>query len=405
MSDLKSKPLQALMAATIALPIAAIPVEVFAQTTESSAASMAFMPIGSVAGIRSLWYREDMGRMRVTEPVAWFKLPVGDRWEWAASATVDMVSGASPQIVSNLAGKPTQILTGASITDRRKAYDTNLTHKYGALNENTVSVSVARSDEEDYESNAFGLNATLDFNERNTTLALGLGRRNDLVMSVIDRSLKADRDVNEALVGLTQLIDRNTLVQSNLTYTRQRGYLSDPYRLTFTRFTAGGPPGPPFSLVKDTRPDSRSSWAWLTRAKRALPSKGAVLSAEYRYYRDDWGVRSHTLAGSWLQRVDDTFSAEAGLRYYTQTKADFYRQQLVRPLPTYTSSDQRLATFGALEPSAKLIARVNESLTVDVGVSRYRQRGQWRMGGNVADGEVFEPLSATLVNVGAVWRF
>jgi hypothetical protein len=130
-----------------------------------------------------------------------------------------------------------------------------------------------------------------------------------------------------------------------------------------------------------------------------------VLSAEYRYYRDDWGVRSHTLAGSWLQRVDDTFSAEAGLRYYTQTKADFYRQQLVRPLPTYTSSDQRLATFGALEPSAKLIARVNESLTVDVGVSRYRQRGQWRMGGNVADGEVFEPLSATLVNVGAVWRF
>jgi hypothetical protein len=405
LASLKSTPLQALMAATIALPIGAVPVQVAAQTTQSESASSAFVPVGTVAGIRSLWYREDAGRMRVTEPVAWFKLPVGERWEWGASATVDMVSGASPQIVSNLSGKPTQILTGASITDRRKAYDTNLTRKYGALNEHTLGVSFARSDEEDYESKAYGLNATFDFNERNTTLALGLGRRDDVVMSVTNRSLRADRDVNEVLVGVTQLIDRNTIIQSNLTHTRQRGYLSDPYKLTLTRFTTVGPPGPPFALVGDTRPDSRASWAWLTRGKRALPTVGAVVSAEYRYYRDDWGVRAHTLAGSWLQRVDDTFSVDLGLRYYTQSKANFYRQQLVRPLPTYTSSDQRLATFGALEPSAKLIARLSDAATLDVGVSRYRQRGQWRTGGKVADGEVFEPLSATLINVGLVWRF
>lgn len=396
MSRALEHPLASLLAAAMALPIVAIPVSVNAQAAESG-----LLPVGAVVGIRSLWYREDGNRMKVTEPVAWLKTPIGEKWELAASATVDMVSGASPIIASNADGKPAQIYTGASITDRRKAYDASLTRKYGELSENTIGVSFARSDEKDYESKAYGLNATFDFNERNTTLALGLGSRNDRVMSVTDPTLNRARDAKEYLIGVTQLIDRRTLVQSNLTVTRLTGYLNDPYKLTFSVYRDGLRPAA--VLVKDLRPDSRTQIAWLTRAKRALTETGAVVSAEYRFYRDDWGIRSHTLAGSWLQTLNDTWQVEGGLRYYSQSKADFYRNEITqRPVPTRTSSDQRLAAFGAVEPSIKLIAKLSDALSLDVGFSRYMQRGNWKLGGSSAD---YEPLSARLINAGIVYRF
>ena len=393
-----SKSLNALLTAALALPIVAIPVEVVAQETSTSS----ILPPGAVVGLRSLWYREDGNRMKVTEPVAWFKTPVGEKWEIGGSATIDMVSGASPIIVSNINGKPQQIYTGASITDRRRAADVSATRKYGALSENTIGASYATSNEEDYDSEAFGLNATFDFNERNTTLALGLGSRRDRVMSTTEPTLNQPRNAKEYLLGVTQLIDRRTLVQSNLTITRLSGYLDDPYKRTFSRYRDGLTPS--VVLARDLRPDSRSQVAWLTRGKRALTEAGAVVSAEYRFYRDDWGIRSHTLAGSWLQTINDTLQFEAGLRYYSQTAANFYRAEITqRPVPRHTSSDQRLAAFGVIEPSMKLIVKFNDQLSWDLSYTRYQQRANWKLGGQgSAD---FEPLSAKLINSGITYRF
>ncbi|MCA3043646.1 MAG: DUF3570 domain-containing protein [Rhodocyclaceae bacterium] len=401
----REHPLTSLFAAAMALPIVAIPVVVNAQTTGQSNAqpstSSSLLPAGAVVGVRSLWYREDGDRMKVTEPVVWMKTPIGEQWEIGGSATVDMVSGASPIITSNATGKPAQIYTGASITDRRKAYDANVTRKYGELNENTVGVSFARSDEKDYESKAYGLNTTFDFNERNTTLALGIGSRNDRVMSVTDRTLNRARDAKEVLVGVTQIIDRRTLVQSNLVYTKLTGYLNDPYKLTFSLYRDGL--SPRIASVRDSRPESRSQIAWLTRGKRALTGMDAVVSAEYRFYRDDWGIRSHTLAGTWLQTINETWQVEGGLRYYSQSQADFYRREITqRPIPTISSSDQRLAGFGAFEPSIKVIAKVGDHVSVDLSFSRYMQRGTWKLGGSQGE---YDPLSARLINAGLLYRF
>jgi hypothetical protein len=401
----REHPLSNLFAAAMALPIVAIPVVVNAQASGQAPSSSSLLPAGAAVGVRSLWYREDGNRMKVTEPVVWMKTPIGDQWEIGGSATVDMVSGASPIITSNATGKPAQIYTGASITDRRKAYDANLTRKYGELNENTVGVSFARSDEKDYESKAYGLNTTFDFNERNTTLALGIGSRNDRVMSVTDKTLDRARDAKEYLVGVTQIIDRRTLVQSNLVYTKLTGYLNDPYKLTFSLYRDGL--SPRVASVRDSRPESRTQIAWLTRGKRAIAGMDAVVSAEYRFYRDDWGIRAHTLAGTWLQMVNETWQVEGGLRYYSQSQADFYRREITqRPIPTISSSDQRLAGFGAFEPSLKVIAKIGDHVSVDLSFSRYMQRGTWKLGGRPSgtEGE-YEPLRARLINAGVVYRF
>ena len=234
------------MAAAAALPITAIPLIMSPAHAES------VLPAGAAMGLRSLDYRETGERIKVKESVLWLKSPIGDQWEMSASAAIDIVSGASAINISNQSGAPTPIYTGASITDRRTAGDFSLKRKFGDANQYSLGASYASSDEKDYKSKASGVNATFDFNERNTTLALGWGDRRDRVLSVTDKTLNAPRNARELLVGVTQILDRHTLVQSNLAFTKLTGYLSDPYRLTFTVFTDGLTPR--FVLAKDLRP-------------------------------------------------------------------------------------------------------------------------------------------------------
>lgn len=390
-------PLGMLLSAAAALPIVALPVTAGAQALADDIIP-SVLPTGAAVGLRALSYRESGGRMKVREPVAWLSTPLGDSLEFSASGTVDTVSGASTALVSNASGRPVQILSGASITERRSASDYAIKGKFG---DHTLAVSRTQSQEKDYISRAFGVHATLDFNERNTTLALGYGASSDRVMSSDDPGLQERRRNREYLAGITQILDRNSLVQSNLLRSQGRGYYDDPYRATFSFLRDGG--FPPLARQVDRRPDSRDQWAWLTRYKRNLPGTNAVVSAEYRYFRDTWGVRAHTLTLNWLQTLNATWKIEPGLRYHSQGKADFYAAEITtRPTPRYLSSDQRLAAFGALEPMVRVLFQLAPGTTLDAGVSRYRQQASWKMGGG---SPYFEPLSATLVNVGIVHRF
>ena len=385
--------LSALMTAAMALPIVAIPLQAGAEET-----SAPWLPVGATAGSRVLYYKESGSRIKVIEPVMWVKSPIGESWEIATSATLDIVSGASPIQVINQSGTPVQIKTGASISDHRKAGDISIKHKWEYA---SLGVSRTESSEKDYESKAVGINATFDFNEKNTTLAVGHGLSNDRVESVSDARLNERRDSREYMFGLTQLLDRRSLLQTNLVHTKGSGYLSDPYKSTVTFFTSGSPI---LAIAKDSRPSTRDQWAWLTRYKRSLVDSGATLSAEYRYFRDDWGIRAHTVAASWQQSMADAWKYEIGLRYYSQSAADFYGAVIpTRPAPRIFSSDQRLAAYGALEPSIKFIYQFSEGTAIDVGLSWYRQQASWKFGSSGTS--TFEPLTATMVNVGLVHRF
>ncbi len=206
--------LSVFMSAAAALPIMAIPVTSSAQVLDEEFIP-AVLPSGAAMGIRTLSYREAHDRMKVSESVAWIKIPLGENWEIAGSRLLDVVSGASVARVSNESGKPVQIITGASgepIKDRRNGTDLSVKRKIG---DGTIAVSRAISKEEDYDSRAFGVAATVDFNERNTTLALGYGKSNDHVRSGDDPTLNERRQSRDILFGVTQLLDRHSLVQSN----------------------------------------------------------------------------------------------------------------------------------------------------------------------------------------------
>lgn len=333
------------MRAALALPILVLP-------AKSAAAE-----VGEV-GITLLGYKE-RGLMKVTEPVLWGRVQVSEAWEVQASAAVDIITGASPQLVTNTSGTPVQTISGASINDRRNTGDVKVTRRFRDF---SLSASRALSKEEDYHSKSFGIEARLDLNQRNTTLVAGYGSSNDRVLSSDDARLYERRDTREYLVGVTQVLSPTSILQSTLAATRGHGWYNDPYKLTFTFYPDGLPT---LILMADRRPDHRDTLAWLTRYRRHFPDANGTLQADYRFYRDDWGIRAHTLEVAWQHAVNERWAVRPALRYYTQDAADFYSPTVPRPAPAVQSSDQRLAAFGGLSPSLRVSAKLDGGITVE----------------------------------------
>jgi hypothetical protein len=352
--------LAALTRAALALPILAV----------SARAGAAH--VGEI-GLSALGYKE-RGLMKVTEPVIWGRLAWDDVWELETSGAVDIVTGASPELVSNLSGTPVQSVTGASINDRRRTNELRAKRRFGDF---SLAVSRAVSNEEDYRSHAYAVQGELDLDERRTTLVVGLGRSNDRIGSSIDPVLDERRDTREYLAGVTQVLSPLAVVQSTVTISRGEGWFNDPYKSTLTFYPDEDLP----VLFPDRRPGHRDALAWLTRYRRHFPEARGTLQADYRYFRDDWGIRAHTLELAWQQDLGDRWSVRPALRYYTQGAADFYSPVVPRPQPEVLSSDQRLGAFGGLSPSLRVTLRLEEGLVVEATAGYVHDSASLRMGG------------------------
>lgn len=362
------------MGAALALPILAIP-------ARAGAAE-----VGEV-GITTLYYRE-RGLIKVVEPIAWLRLPFAETWELRATALVDIVTGASPEGISNLSGRPLQTITGASVEDRRTGGDVKLTKKLAA---GTVSVSRAVSDEDDYVSRAFGLEGTYELPGKATTLSAGFGRSKDRIRSSDEAKLDARRDTKETLFGLTQVLSPTALVQGTVQASRGRGYFNDPYKLTLT-FRPGSFP----LFAPDTRPDARNVVTAIVRYRQHVPSCAGTWQADYRYHHDNWGVRAHTLEAAWSQDVGDAWKVRPALRYYTQTQADFWRTEVPAgpPANLLISSDPRLAAFGGISPSVRVTWTGPAGLTLEATAGATYNAASLRPGGG---SPVIRPLRASFL--------
>ena len=369
-TDREGSALAPLLQAALALPILVVP------------ARAAAAEVGEV-GITLLGYKE-RGLMKITEPIVWGEALLAEVWEVRASAAVDIITGASPQLVSNASGKPVTTISGASVSDRRNTYNVKAGRRFGDF---TFSASRAHSEEDDYISHAYGLEARWDLNQKLTTLTAGYGKSNDRVRSSDNASLDEPRYTEEYLFGVTQVLSPLAVVQSTLLATRGHGFYNDPYKLTLTFY----PDAPP-AFLPDTRPSSKETWAWSTRYRRHFPQSGGTLQADYRFYHDDWGIDAHTLEAAWQHPVAERWALRPALRYYTQSAADFYSPVIPRPTPAVLSSDQRLSAFGGLSPSLRVIYRAESGLNVEATAGYIYNSRSLHFGGGGA--EAYETLRA-----------
>lgn len=358
-----------LLAAALALPGLVLP----ALDAHAEAA-----PDQTTVGFKYLSYRDwqpydasqparSGDRIHVHSPSLYWSAPVGKTMSVTGSAVYDSVTGASPYYHNTLSGASRK----GYIDEQRKAAEVAVSW-YGE--HDVLTVGASNSSEHDYHSNAISAGWRVNTDGNNRTWEIGASAASDRIDAVTAGVTGKHKQSYGALVGVTQVLTPDDLVQLNVTYSAGRGYFSDPYKNEYGI---------------DVRPDKRDQVAVLLKYNHYFEDWGAALRTSVRHYRDTFGVRSATVTAEWAQPIPWRMAVTPSVRYTTQSAASFYYDP---PFPSgsglqpYYSADTRLSAFGAFTYGLKLEKAIGRSSKVDLKVEQYEQRGAWRLEGHGSTG-------------------
>ncbi|HMM75145.1 MAG TPA: DUF3570 domain-containing protein [Gammaproteobacteria bacterium] len=292
------------------------------------------------------------------------------------------------------------------------------------FDDTTLRVGGGVSDEPDFESSFGSFDVTREFNERLTSITLGYGyTRNRISRSGVDHAghaqahgeehnatdypaLDAHSEYHTVTASLGQVLAKDRLLQVSGSYTHQSGYLSNPYKFVYVRgeitaeeyyalWQAGAGEVDWASvtplevagieLFRERRPDRRRQLALSTRLNQHLDALDASLQLDYRWYRDDWDIDAHTFTVEWYQSLPRDVELTPYLRYYTQSRAEFFAPYFLAPRADHTySSDYRLSGFGALSGGLRLAKTFGAGLKLEAGIEYYTHQGDLKLGGGGA---------------------
>jgi len=322
-------------------------------------------------------YDEPGGRIQVLTHSAFFEKSLGSAVTARGEFVYDSISGATPTGGPPPTGSDQVPL--AHMSDIRWAGNLGASIQWGR---NTTTPLVAYSTESDYQSIGIALNHTLDFNQKNTTLAFGLAHDFDTIEPSFWTESK-DKGNTDVLLGLTQLLGPGTLLFANLTVGAADGYLADPYR----GFRFDDYPDPT-ALFPEKRPGYKNKQVLYLGLTQHVDPLNASVEASYRFYHDSFGILSHTVSLEWFQKVGSHLIVAPVFRYYHQTAAGFYAVQLpgdptippddpffTTPTPDYYSADYRLSRMDTFTYGLSATVIIKKHLYLDAAYKRYDLRG------------------------------
>lgn len=294
------------------------------------------------------------------------------------------------------------------------------------------------SDEPDYHSTFVNLGGRWDFNQKLTSLNMGLSYTHSNTSAILDpdtssyydysvyqnqnqiqtiptpngtptrilRGLKQDWATH---FGITQVLGKNSLIAADIGYTYSGGYQANPYKVVDFIFVdpnqtpvsmPGLPPllTPQVQAVLEQRPDVRNQWTWNSRYVQYIEGLDASLHLGYQFYHDDWGINGHTFEADWGQPLGDGWTVTPTVRYYSQSAANFYqpyflfkqaepvtgptgRIDLGRVPLAHYSSDYRLSGYGALSGGVTVSKKLGKAVTLQAGAEYYTHAGGLKLGG------------------------
>jgi hypothetical protein len=319
-------------------------------------------------------------RVSVIEPVISASRELNETDTLGMKLTLNALTGASangavpgtrPQTFTSPSGKdtytidPNETPKDTTFRDARISYSINWDQALNRFERLKLGANV--SVEQDFLSLAGNVGWSTETNQRNTRYDIGANLELDAIeptggapepLSVMDLNAVNNgggddddddegeggddktRTVLDLLIGVTQIIDRSSLFQVNLSLSAADGYMTDPYKFVSV---VDSSTGEPLRILYESRPDTRSKTSIFGKYKKTFANDD-VLTASLRLMTDDWGVDSQTLDVTWRFSLDDGYYLQPHLRWYQQSAADFYRYFLLdtEAVPKYASADYRL---------------------------------------------------------------
>lgn len=354
-----------------------------------------------------LIYNESAGRVSDNSFKSIARREWGDEGSFTVGVQLDSLTGASPsgaipldeaQTITQASGNNSTIAEAgelpldATFEDGRAALTASVTN---ALDSGyRYSAGASFSNEFDYVH--LGLNASLaqDFNNNNTTVSAGFAIASDTVSPVggipdplsfqrgagvqLNRSADKSKSVVDGLFGLTQIINRRSLVQLNYSISLSDGYLTDPYKI----LTVLNSDGDPVDSIQDdifqyrfeSRPDSKLGQNLYIEYKYRFDA--GIFSGSFRYHTNDWGIASQTIESRFRWLMSDKHYLEPHFRFYSQSAANFYKTWLAEgEIPEFASSDYRLGDFTGLTLGMNYTRHINTSSSIGATLETYQSTG------------------------------
>lgn len=321
---------------------------------------------------------------------------ISDELRAALNYQTETMSGASPwYTIKNGEGEIVQVMSGASIKDKRNDISANLSF---ARKLDTFGFTVAHSDEDDYESLSFGASFTRESEDKMSTWSIAGDFSNDDIHPVdtelySTRPLEGSKHSTSLLFSFSQVLSKTSMLQLSLGYIDRSGLLSDPYKVVFVES----------QLIGDSRPQSRQAKTLAARYRYFSNDLNGAFHADYRLYDDDWNIRSHTFDLAWYQELGHGIQLIPSIRLYSQTDSYFYDHFYDNTRADgFYSTDYRLSEYGAITYGIKLEKQMS-AWTFNVLAEEYRSDGDL----GFADASTANPslLDFSLLSLGVSYSF
>ena len=392
----------------------------------------------------SLLIYSETNRVKLAEGVVELTNPIDEKKSYLLRGIFDVLTGASPNGATP--SSHIQTFTGASgnagysapagsipldntFSDRRFAFDGSLIDQLNRLT--VVNIGGHLSWERDYSSLGVNGAASRDFNRKNTTVGVSASYSHDTVSPIGGAPVALSsmppptnvvggdgegegegggsgpgigKNVGDVVVSMSQVLGRQTLLQMNYSFDWSSGYLTDPYKLlSVVGDESSAAPGEPVDYLYEKRPDVRNKQALYGELRQYI--KGAAADVSYRYFWDDWGIRSHAVDLVTYIPLPRHHSLEPHVRWYRQSQADFFHTYLVQfqAPPQFATADARLAAFDAWTFGLKYSLPVGEADQIGFSAEYYEQKGTRAPPnpiGILADYDLFPALNVFMVRVG-----
>ena len=378
--------------------------------------------------INYMQYDENDNRVSVKAPSLAINKELGVDYTLNASVVNDTVTGASPIYVDSTSGASAFNSRGVNKTPIKKnvSFDENRISGSVSLisrlqNRDEITSSFSKSYEHDYDANTIGIDYLHWANKsKNRSYNIGIsyafnniviggyetntqyeasgeqddGMDNDSKVvhlqsfdtrsgasqtisipsssadenKTVDTTSGASKTVTSTILssemGVSQIIDKSSLMKGSIFYSKEEGYLSNPY---YNVIRNGN------EIVAEKRPDKRVAYGFNLKYIRAFTSKLST-KFKYKFYTDDWDIISHTVDINNYYELNDTYIIGFGIRSYTQSEANFYSKDINHfTNEVYASADDRLSSFTSKTYKTSLDYKYDDQISYNISFDRYNQ--------------------------------
>lgn len=322
-------------------------------------------------------------RLQVVQPAA--SLTIRQRNPAIAHSITtifDVVSAASPDALDAV----------SQASRYNEAGTLDITTSIDTSDRDTLQLRYGVHVEEHWRTGFAGLGYAGSFNEDNTVVSTSVNVIVDYFDDLHPRGWNTKQSYRLALndnLSVVQVLSETTLAMLSYGVTLQQGTLENGWN---SIYVADAPSYGCFDA-----PDQRAEYDCPNRRRENLPRRRirhafagqlaqhvrrsrTTLKARYRHYRDDFGLRAHTIDSWAYQWMGRHVYLRLGYRYHHQRGNRYWRRSILESTPgdTFFTADSDLQAFGAHQPGVKAVVYLRPpdaggggTQAIDLGVSRY----------------------------------